>query len=124
MHSNPRRYFASVRACWRVRHFSSALSVRSTCGRAPRPFCSGQPRDPSRNFLTQDRETPNRAGRRRDTKADKAVLVGIAGGFPAQKMTRGDVVVAKTIFAYDFGKLVAGNTFGGRKWTGSVIPAS
>jgi nucleoside phosphorylase len=43
-----------------------------------------------------------------DTKVNKALLIGIAGGFPEQKMTRGDVIVAKTILAYDFGKLVGG----------------
>jgi nucleoside phosphorylase len=44
----------------------------------------------------------------RDTHADKAILIGIAGGFADQKMEKGDVVVAKTILAYDFGKLVRG----------------
>jgi nucleoside phosphorylase len=35
-------------------------------------------------------------------------LVGIAGGFPAQKVHRGDVVVAHVIHSFDYGKLVAG----------------
>jgi nucleoside phosphorylase len=44
----------------------------------------------------------------RDTKVDKAILIGVAGGFSRQKVARGDVVVAKTVLDYDFGKLVPG----------------
>ncbi len=35
-------------------------------------------------------------------------LVGIAGGFPAQGVSRGDVVVAHVIHSFDYGKLVDG----------------
>jgi nucleoside phosphorylase len=36
------------------------------------------------------------------------LLVGIAGGFPAQGVSRGDVVVAHVIHSFDYGKLVNG----------------
>lgn len=35
-------------------------------------------------------------------------LVGIAGGFPSQGVSRGDVIVAHVIHSFDYGKLVAG----------------
>jgi nucleoside phosphorylase len=35
-------------------------------------------------------------------------LVGIAGGFPAQGVSRGDVIVAHVIHSFDYGKLVDG----------------
>jgi nucleoside phosphorylase len=35
-------------------------------------------------------------------------LVGIAGGFPDQKVTRGDVVIAHVIHNFDYGKLTSG----------------
>jgi len=34
--------------------------------------------------------------------------MGIAGGFPAMKVHRGDVVVVRTVLGFDFGKLVEG----------------
>lgn len=36
------------------------------------------------------------------------ILMGVAGGFPAMKVNRGDVVVAHTVHSFDFGKLVDG----------------
>jgi nucleoside phosphorylase len=35
-------------------------------------------------------------------------LVGIAGGFPAEKVRRGDVIVAHTVHSFDYGKLTDG----------------
>jgi len=35
-------------------------------------------------------------------------LVGIAGGFPKQKVHRGDVIVAHVIHSFDYGKMMAG----------------
>jgi nucleoside phosphorylase len=37
------------------------------------------------------------------------LLVGMAGGFPSQGVSRGDVVVAHTIHSFDYGKLVDGS---------------
>jgi nucleoside phosphorylase len=42
------------------------------------------------------------------TRVSKVVLVGIAGGFPEQKVARGDVIIARSVLGYDFGKLVNG----------------
>ena len=36
------------------------------------------------------------------------ILAGIAGGFPALKVHRGDIVVAHTVHSFDYGKLVNG----------------
>jgi nucleoside phosphorylase/tetratricopeptide (TPR) repeat protein len=38
----------------------------------------------------------------------RVILMGIAGGFPAMKVHRGDVVVVRTVLGFDFGKLVEG----------------
>jgi nucleoside phosphorylase len=42
------------------------------------------------------------------TRASKVVMVGIAGGFPEQQVARGDIVIARSVLGYDFGKLVDG----------------
>lgn len=36
------------------------------------------------------------------------ILTGIAGGFPALKVRRGDIVVAHMVYSFDYGKLVDG----------------
>jgi nucleoside phosphorylase len=43
------------------------------------------------------------------TRASKVLLIGIAGGFSERKMRRGDIIVARTILAYEFGKLTNDN---------------
>ncbi len=43
------------------------------------------------------------------TKPALVLLVGIAGGFPQQGVSRGDVIVAHAIHSFDYGKLVAGD---------------
>src|ERR1017187_2844366 len=41
-------------------------------------------------------------------KPSWVLLVGIAGGFPDQGVSRGDVIVAHVIYSFDYGKLVDG----------------
>src|SRR5262249_39296718 len=41
-------------------------------------------------------------------KPSTIFLVGIAGGFPSQGITKGDVIVAHVIHSFDYGKLTQG----------------
>ncbi|MGA2143418.1 MAG: hypothetical protein ABSH49_00400 [Bryobacteraceae bacterium] len=41
-------------------------------------------------------------------KPSTVILVGVAGGFPALKVNRGDVVVAHSVHSFDYGKLSDG----------------
>jgi nucleoside phosphorylase/pimeloyl-ACP methyl ester carboxylesterase len=40
--------------------------------------------------------------------AKLVIMVGVAGGFPSQKVVRGNVVIARHVQGYDFGKLTGG----------------
>jgi nucleoside phosphorylase len=43
-----------------------------------------------------------------NAKPHTVVLVGVAGGFPQQGVRRGDVIVARTVHSFDFGKIANG----------------